>query len=222
MELKITNVPIDAVKPNPWNPNKQTDRQYEAEIESILSNGFVMPIIVRKVGDTYQIIDGEHRWRALKDIIDNKKAGAGNIATLTSNKIIPTIVLDVTDSYAKRLTIILNETRGRADFTMLGSLLAELAEDFNDDLITGLPYTTAQLNELISINDFDWSSLDVDTNDDALGSHEPQAFRIVVVLDADGEALWKNVVEARKESLPTDRKDVAGALIKQLLMEAGK
>jgi len=47
MELAVTNLPITKVTPNPWNPNKQTERQYAAEMESICDNGFVMPIIVR-------------------------------------------------------------------------------------------------------------------------------------------------------------------------------
>jgi hypothetical protein len=181
-----------------------------------------MPIITRKIGSEYQIIDGEHRWRALSEIITAKREGAGNIAALTESAVIPVIVLDVTDAYAKRLTVILNETRGRADFTLLGSLLGELAEDFDDDLLVGLPYTAAQLNELIVMNDFDWSSLDVDMDDDDMESHDPQAFKVVAILDADTEALWKAVSEARKDNLPKNRKDSAAALIKQLLMEAGK
>jgi len=39
--LDISILPIDKVLPNPWNPNKQNDRQYQAEIQSILDNGFI-------------------------------------------------------------------------------------------------------------------------------------------------------------------------------------
>ena len=33
---------------------------------SITSNGIIQPIVVRKIGDRFQIIAGERRWRAAK------------------------------------------------------------------------------------------------------------------------------------------------------------
>jgi len=40
---------------------------YAKAIASIREFGFVDPITVRTVDGRYQIIDGEHRWRAAKD-----------------------------------------------------------------------------------------------------------------------------------------------------------
>ena len=60
--LVIKNIPINEIDANPWNPNKQNERQYQAEIESIAENGFLAPILVRANGDRHEIIDGEHRW----------------------------------------------------------------------------------------------------------------------------------------------------------------
>ena len=221
MELTIIEVPIDKVDANPWNPNKQTARQYEAEIESIRDNGFVMPIIVRKNKTRFQIIDGEHRFRALSQIGSEGQDGAGNVPRLVQDKNIPAIVLDVPDAQAKRLTVILNETRGRADMALLGTLLSDLQADLGDDLITGLPYSPAHLEELINIGDFDWSSLEVnpDFDEDDLEQADPAMFKLAAVMDAEGETLWKAALKARKDSLPEDRKEAAGTLIKQLLGE---
>ncbi len=221
MELSIIEVSLGNVDPNPWNPNKQTTRQYEAEIESILSNGFVMPIIVRQQGERFQIIDGEHRYRALTQIGKDGSSGVGNVDDLVAREVIPAILLDVPEPQAKRLTVILNETRGRADMALLGELLSELQSDFAEDLIVGLPYTPAHLAELINIGDFDWSSLEIDEDfdEDDLESLDPSMFKVAAALDAQGEVLWKAAMQARKGSLPEDRKEAAGALIKQLLQE---
>ena len=129
MNLEVSLLAIDKVEPNPWNPNVQNEQQFKAEIESISNNGFLAPILVRAVDDQYQIIDGEHRLKALKEIIEQKIEGKRNVPDLVKLGQIPAIVIDVDDANAKKLTIIMNETRGRADFAKLGALLTEIKVD---------------------------------------------------------------------------------------------
>ena len=62
-------VDIDTVTPNPDQPRTHFDEDELAELaESIEKNGLLQPILVRKVGDIYQIIAGERRWQACKKI----------------------------------------------------------------------------------------------------------------------------------------------------------
>lgn len=217
MELKVELLPLDKVQPNPWNPNKQSDRQFEAEVESICSNGFVMPILVRKEGKGWQIIDGEHRKHALDLIVNQNLEGVGNVPDLVASKLIPALVLDVDEKYAKRLTIIMNETRGRADLASLGLLLSELSSEFGQDLITGLPYTPSQLDEMMEIAKFDWSELDLPAGDDDLTNDTEERFKVTALLDIETEQAWKSALAARKDALPSDPKEAAGALITHLL-----
>ena len=186
MELAVTNLPITKVTPNPWNPNKQTERQYAAEMESICDNGFVMPIIVRKHPDKkgfYEIVDGEHRWKALQQIAVENKKGKGNVPALLENKEIPAIILSIDEARAKRLTVIMNETRGRADLTSLGTLLAELSPELGEDLIIGLPYTPEQLNEILDIAKFEWTELETPIDGEDLYTQEEEGYKVVAVLD---------------------------------------
>lgn len=44
---------------NSWNPNKVSKQNLELLIQSILTNGWTLPIVVRP---DYTIIDGFHRW----------------------------------------------------------------------------------------------------------------------------------------------------------------
>ncbi len=47
------------LKANDWNPNKVTKQNLELLTQSILTNGWTLPIVVRP---DYTIIDGFHRW----------------------------------------------------------------------------------------------------------------------------------------------------------------
>ena len=220
MTLEVSYLPITKVTPNPWNPNKQTERQYAAEIESICDNGFVMPILVRKHPEKkgyYEIIDGEHRWKALTQIATENKKGKGNVPTLVENKQIPAFVLPIDEAKAKRLTVIMNETRGRADLTSLGTLLAELAPELGDDLIIGLPYTPEQLNEILDIAKFDWTELETPIDGEELYTQEEEAYKVVAVLDNETQLKWQNAMALKKQEFPSDSKVAAGLLIKELL-----
>lgn len=58
----ISNVHIvdrDLLKANDYNPNAVNEKNMELLLQSILSNGWTMPIVVRP---DFTIIDGFHRW----------------------------------------------------------------------------------------------------------------------------------------------------------------
>jgi len=65
-EASSTNhIDIDLIEPNPDQPREDFDERQLAElVSSIKAEGVLQPIIVRKIGDRYQIIAGERRWRA--------------------------------------------------------------------------------------------------------------------------------------------------------------
>src|SRR5262245_28346742 len=61
------SVPIDSIDPNPLQPRRVFQSDKLAELaQSIRANGIIQPLVVRKVGDRYQLIAGERRWRAAK------------------------------------------------------------------------------------------------------------------------------------------------------------
>lgn len=58
----VANVKIvdrNILKPNDYNPNKVTEDNLKLLTQSILTNGWTLPIVVRP---DYTIIDGFHRW----------------------------------------------------------------------------------------------------------------------------------------------------------------
>lgn len=58
-------LPIEQIEPNPLQPRTtfQADRLAELA-QSIRENGVIQPLVVRRVGDRYQLVAGERRWRA--------------------------------------------------------------------------------------------------------------------------------------------------------------
>jgi ParB family chromosome partitioning protein len=58
---------IDRLTPNEFQPRAYVDDARLQELaQSIKTNGVIQPIVVRKMGDRFQIIAGERRWRAAK------------------------------------------------------------------------------------------------------------------------------------------------------------
>lgn len=121
MESKLINplstlrwVDRSAVKPNDYNPNKVSKQNLELLKQSILTNGWTLPIVVRP---DLTIIDGFHRWTVageepLKTMLDGKvpvvivehKDKAGNIyGTVTHNRARGTHLLEPMKAIVKEL-----------------------------------------------------------------------------------------------------------------------
>jgi ParB family transcriptional regulator, chromosome partitioning protein len=93
----IIQVPLASVVPNPNQPRREFDQQALLELsQSIERDGIIQPIIVRRSGETYQIIAGERRWRAARSISLEK---------------VPVIVLTADDEKVLELSIIENIQR---------------------------------------------------------------------------------------------------------------
>jgi len=57
--------PVNRLVPNPRQPRRNLGQaELEQLAESIRKSGILQPILVRKVGDTVEIVAGERRWRA--------------------------------------------------------------------------------------------------------------------------------------------------------------
>lgn len=62
----LREVPVSAIKPNPWQPRTRFDQQELEELaQSIKQHGILQPVLVSQQPDgTFQLITGERRWRA--------------------------------------------------------------------------------------------------------------------------------------------------------------
>lgn len=61
----LRTLAIERIRPNPAQPRKFFEPDALQELaESIQTHGILQPIVVRRTGDTYEIVAGERRWRA--------------------------------------------------------------------------------------------------------------------------------------------------------------
>jgi ParB family transcriptional regulator, chromosome partitioning protein len=66
-QAPATDVDIDRLSPNTFQPRVALDEPGLSELaQSIKAHGVIQPIVVRQVGDRFQIIAGERRWRAAR------------------------------------------------------------------------------------------------------------------------------------------------------------
>jgi ParB family transcriptional regulator, chromosome partitioning protein len=94
---ELIEVGISQVEPNPNQPRKSFESSSLDELAaSIRSSGVIQPIIVREVGDGYQLIAGERRWRAAR------QAGLDRI---------PAIVREASDAESLELALVENLLR---------------------------------------------------------------------------------------------------------------
>ncbi len=65
---EVLELPITSVAPNPNQPRTAMDETHISELaDSIKKVGVLQPIVVRPIGNEYQIIAGERRWRAARE-----------------------------------------------------------------------------------------------------------------------------------------------------------
>ncbi|MEQ7874039.1 ParB/RepB/Spo0J family partition protein [Sphingomonas sp. ASV193] len=61
----VRDIDVASIRPNPDQPRKQFDEEALADLAaSIKARGVLQPILLRAVGDGYEIVAGERRWRA--------------------------------------------------------------------------------------------------------------------------------------------------------------
>ncbi|MEX2221977.1 MAG: ParB/RepB/Spo0J family partition protein [Candidatus Rokuibacteriota bacterium] len=96
-QSSAVELPIDSIIPNPTQPRKDFDDKALRELSaSLAQSGVLQPVVVRRLGDGYQLIVGERRWRAAK------------LAGLIR---IPAVVREASDAQSLELALVENLLR---------------------------------------------------------------------------------------------------------------
>jgi ParB/RepB/Spo0J family partition protein len=154
--MDTLQIDVSALQPNEWNPNKMTDDEFAEFVAEVEHLGCVpKPVVVRPGGAGYEIIDGEHAWRAAVQLQHD---------TVTCE------VIDADDFEAMRQTYKRNQhgthepvAEGRMFRRMLeergvsNRALAELVSVSESKIRTGLMYAEAADQR----PDFNFSELSV-------------------------------------------------------------
>jgi len=105
------------LKANDYNPNKVSEENLKLLTQSILTNGWTLPIVVRP---DYTIIDGFHRWTV---------AGREPLLTKLAGKV-PVVIVEHTDSANDIYgTITHNRARGTHLLEPMKAIVKQLMAD---------------------------------------------------------------------------------------------
>ena len=126
-QLAIEQVPIELIKPNPFQPRKYFDPTALNELShSIKQHGLTQPILIRKIDTHFELIVGERRLEACK---------------LNHFSTVPAIVKNITDKESCEIALV--ENIQRRDLSSIEEALAY------QQLIQTFGYTQQTLSTVI-------------------------------------------------------------------------
>ena len=113
----VSKIKIEKIKPNRSQPRKKFDSEKLNELKnSIKEKGIIQPVIVRTAQDGYELIAGERRFRAVKELGFTE---------------IPAIVKEVNDADSLELSLIENIQREELNPIEEANAYKELMEKFS-------------------------------------------------------------------------------------------
>jgi ParB family transcriptional regulator, chromosome partitioning protein len=117
MPDQVRNIPVQLVDPSPYQPRRHFDDEAIRELAaSIRQHGIIQPVIVREIGERFELIAGERRLRAARSL---------------GLEAIPALVRRYTDEQALEAALV--ENLQREDISVVEAALAyqRLAEEFH-------------------------------------------------------------------------------------------
>jgi ParB family transcriptional regulator, chromosome partitioning protein len=110
-------IDIDLIEPSPYQPRTRFREEALDELaRSIQSSGIIQPLVVRPIGNRYQLIAGERRWRAAQ------RAGLKSVTA---------IVHEVPDELALEMTLVENIQREDLNAIEQARAFERLMDEFN-------------------------------------------------------------------------------------------
>lgn len=115
----VRPVPVEKIRANEYNPNAVAPPEMKLLYDSIKEDGYTMPIVCyyNQEDDMYEIVDGFHRYRIIKEHPDIWERENGCLPVSVIDK-------DLGDRMAS--TIRHNRARGAHDVDLMSNIVAEL------------------------------------------------------------------------------------------------
>jgi hypothetical protein len=112
-------------------------RNFARLVRNIERTGHYEPLVIRRHGDCFQIINGHHRWRALKQL---------------SFEAVDAVVWDVDDAEADILLCSLNRLSGSDGLEKKLALLGRINRNMHArEMAKLLPFTRSQIEKLKNV-----------------------------------------------------------------------
>ncbi len=124
----VLAVPVEKIQANAYNPNAVAPPEMKLLELSIWEDGFTMPVVCYYLpeSDTYEIVDGYHRYTILKTskrIYDREQG------------LLPVVVINKDLSNRMASTIRHNRARGTHSIDLMTDIVSELKKTMSDQWI---------------------------------------------------------------------------------------
>ena len=135
--MEVIELPIEVLKEAPWNVNQIDQAMLQRLRTSIGKYGLVQNLVVRKVGDGYEVLSGNQRLKLLREFKLTK---------------VPCAIVSLDDSHARLLAQVMNHIHGDDDLGLRAELIREVMQVIPEDEVQSvLPDTMDSLKGMATL-----------------------------------------------------------------------
>ena len=135
--MEVVNLPIELLTETEWNANQSDENVMACLRTSIKRYGLVQNLVVRPLGDHYEVLSGNQRLKLLREF---------------DIKTIPCVVVNVDDDQARLLSQALNRIHGEDDLGLRAEIIRDMLRTIpEDEVLAILPETLDGLKGLASL-----------------------------------------------------------------------
>ena len=135
--MEIVELPIDILKEARWNVNQPNEAMLQRLRASIRQFGFVQNLVVRRLGDVYEVLSGNQRLKLLREFNVSK---------------VPCVIVNLDDAHARLFAQALNHIHGDDDLGLRAELIREVLKTIPEgDVLKILPDTMVGLKGMATL-----------------------------------------------------------------------
>jgi ParB family chromosome partitioning protein len=132
MQMQVIELPLAVLKEAPWNANQIDAAMLQRLRASIAKYGFVQNLVVRQIGEYYEVLSGNQRLKLLREF---------NVTKVSC------VIVELDDGHARLLAQALNHVHGADDLGLRAELLREVLQVIpQQEVMAVLPDSMVGLN----------------------------------------------------------------------------
>jgi len=186
-----------------WNYKKENEELSKKLLANFKEYGQVENIQVRKLGDKYEVVNGNHRLDVMIEL-GMKKCHAYNHGEITLQQ-------------AQLIAIATNETKFDSDALVLGELLEKMSDDIDiEEMAKTLPFDEKEIESMIDVLTFDWEQFE---EDKPLDLEEEDKFDNIIKLKVPIDT-YKRWLELKQRMLELNGYDNESKVFEFAVIEA--
>ena len=192
----------DLVKAD-WNYKEDDDKLSVKLKKNIQEEGIIQNLIIRELGDKYEVVNGNHRLDVLNEL-GIEKVHVYNYGDISKEK-------------AMSVAIKTNETSFKTNALKLGETFQELSEVYAiDDMADSLPFEKSEIENMIEVLNFDWEKFD---EEEELDLSEPDPFDHTIKVKVSKD-IYDNWMQLKKRMMQLNGYDNDSKVIEFAIIEA--